>query len=122
MPAALVMQPTINTALGAPASGAYAQGRAAVLNANNLLAAVEASGLLDGLSAAQKQEVRDILRNLPPAVDSQFMATLKGALQNNQRVQFTWSAHPTGGYDFHHTTAADNTLWLTLRTPPGIAT
>ena len=115
------MQPTINTALGAPGTRFYDQGKAAVVPGNNLLAAVEAGGLLDGLSPAQQQEVRDILRNVPADTDSRFMSTVREALERNQRVQFTWSAHPTGGYDFHQATDAEGTLWLTLRTPPGIA-
>jgi hypothetical protein len=123
MPAAAVMQPTINSALGAPGSSNYERGKSAVVNSDKLLRAVEAGGLLDGLSPAQQQEVRDILRGMPDDVDSQFMAAVRGALNGNKRVRFNWEAHPTNGYD--HTESTDPadgaTVVLTLRTPPGTA-
>ena len=121
MPAAVVMQPTINNALGAPGSAFYEQGKSAVGLSHNLLAAVEAGGLLDGLNPDQQQEVRNILRGMPADVDSQFMTVVRGALNNNQGVHFTWAAHPTNGYDFQQSPNADGTLSLTLRTPPGHA-
>ncbi len=104
--------------LGNPGSASYEQARSVVADATSLKEAVEAGEFLGPMSPAHQQEVRGILEALPPDVDRSFMTSLRGALDDNARIAFSWDAHPEGGFDHSTATRPDGTVDLMLRTPP----
>jgi hypothetical protein len=119
MPAAERVKQRASDAVGTPGSPNYQQAQSVVADAGSLSEAVEAENFLGPMGDDDQEEVRRVLRALPAHVDRAFMDSLRAALESGAKIAFRWDPHPEGGFDHSSSTAADGTVHLVLRTPPG---
>jgi len=119
MPAEKRVRTRTEETVGDSGSTSYQRAQSVVAEATSLKDAVEAGEFLGPMSDKDKREVSAVLNALPSDVDLAFMASLRGALDNNANIAFKWAKHPEGGFDHSASTRSDGTVELMLRTPSG---
>ena len=121
MPAAAPIQRSANTILNTPGTTDYEEAKTAVNQAHTVMEVLTLRHLLDGLSDDERRETERVLDALPVAVENEFIGSLRGALNDDKRINFTWARHPEDHYDSSVSTDPDGTVQLGLRTPHGTA-
>jgi hypothetical protein len=112
---AMRVQAATQAAVGSPGSSNYTEAKSHVTAQTSIRDTIEYPGFMDGWTDKEKQEVRGVLRAVPPDVDRNFMASLRDALDRNATIEFEWKK---GEFDHPPPTIGD-TAHLVLVTPDG---
>jgi hypothetical protein len=121
MPAAAPIQRSANTILNTPGTTDYEEAKTAVNQVHTVMEVLTLRHLLDGLTDDERRETDRVLDAMPVDVETGFIGSLRDALNNDKRINFTWARHPEGHYDWSVSTDPDSTVQLGLRTPHGNA-
>jgi hypothetical protein len=116
MPAASPIQHRTERVVGNTESGSYREAQSVVATSGSLREAVVSSNFLDGFEDQHRAETIAVLEALPPEVDAAFMASLRGALEQNAKIAFAWRE---GDFAHEATTDEDGTVRLWLQCPHG---
>jgi hypothetical protein len=120
MPAAIVVIPRANGALGAPEGGTYQAAQDAVTGANSLREAVENGNLLDGLDEDIQREALAVLDALPAEVNQGVLDALRRAFASGSAVEVAWEeVEPEAGISHRVEPGDGGTVRITLITPHG---
>jgi hypothetical protein len=132
MPAKPALEARATAVLGTPGAAVYGTAQTIVAAATTLKDAVLSpdpatpgsgtSFFLDGMSAAEQNEIKRMLDRLPRHVDGGVLGELKTAFQGNKKIVFQWQPHPNGQMFDHNAWTDHNnpdTVHIVLRTPPG---
>jgi hypothetical protein len=116
MPGALAVTRAVNDAI-AQSPGAV---REAIAGHAGVRAALDASGLLDGIDLEFAAEARAVLDALPPEVDRVILDALGDALDAGVPVEVRWEeAERDGDISVRVSTHDDGLVRITLVTPDG---
>jgi hypothetical protein len=121
MPAAAPIQTKANAVLNTPGTDDYRAATTAVNDAHTVMEVLTLTNVINELTPDEKREAERVLDALPVHVDTAFVGSLRDALNDNKRINFTWARHPEGRghYDWSLSTDPDGTVQLGLRTPHG---
>jgi hypothetical protein len=116
MPGALAVTRVVNEAI-AQSPGAVQE---AIAGHTAVRAALDASGLLDGIDAEFAVEARAVLDALPPEVDRVILDAVRDALDAGLPVEVEWEeAARDGGISVRVSTDDGGLVRITLVTPDG---